>query len=222
MIRISDPTSLRILVRRHGRKAHQITFLVALASTSTTPLTGQTSMKEAQALTTFTAVCMANANHPNLVQATLPAMGGAEAKETTIERSLAPLTGRTFRALLQPLTGKTYNLKTDTADFQISVTDTGACSLYSGDADGETVERLLEGNVATLLLARYESKSDAHSTYAVTLKADPAVVHALVFVDHPNKGSAGGVRLSVLAEQFLNARRQKSPRWPELPAPAPD
>jgi hypothetical protein len=192
-------------------------FLACVFFASVTAVFGAALTKEEETLTTFEAVCMVNADHPNVVQNLLPTLGGTEAKDVTVETSLAPLTGRAFKALLGPFTGQTFKLKAQTTDFLVSVTDTGACSIYSRDADGDNVERLLKEHVPNQLLAKNVSKLETHSTYAVSFPADPATLHALIFVDHANSPSAPGIRLSALAEQFLRARRQKSPRWPELP-----
>jgi len=178
------------------------------------PASDAASTKEAMAVSTFEAVCLLNADRPGQIPDALLTMGANETKEIKAARSLAPLTGRTFKALLAPFTGRTFELKDEAGDFLIVVTDTGACSLYSREAEGLATETLLKERMPNRQLGKQAAGSETHSTYAVSYPVADRTIHALVFVDRPTDAKATGVRLSALAEQSLQARRQKSPPWP--------
>lgn len=178
---------------------------------------GEASAKEAQALSAFENFCLANASYPNVLPELLIAKGATETKQFKADLSATPAVGSSFKALLTPLNGRSFKLKIDMSEYLITITDTGACSLSSRDANGGSVESLFRERMQARQIGKDALGSIMHATYAVSYPAPLGVLHALVFVDRPIRADSTGIRLSSLADLFLRARGQREPEWPNAP-----
>jgi hypothetical protein len=178
---------------------------------------GRPSSRDSQGLALFESLCVDHANDPNA----LPALSMAKdaAQETSIKTtmSITPTNGGAFKALLTPFAGRSFKFKDGAGEYSIAITDTGACSLLIRDADGGAIEALLKEHMAARQIGKESSPGVTHATYAASYASPTILLHALIFVDRPTRANVAGVRLSLLAEQFLRARGQREPEWPAFP-----
>ena len=170
--------------------------------------------RNSRGLALFESLCIDHAKDPDA----LPALSMAKdaAQETSFETTMSttPSNGGAFKALLTPLAGRSFKFKDGTDEYSIAITDTGACSLLIRDADGGAMEALLKERMATRQIGKESSTGVAHATYAASYATPSILLHALIFIDRPTRANVTGVRLSLLADQFLRARGQREPEWP--------
>jgi hypothetical protein len=201
-----------------ARRRTLSTLAVLLLSTSMPK--AEPSPKEMEIVTNFEAICISNANIPNIIPRLLTAKGTPEASQFSTDIAAPPPISGAFKALLMPLQGKSFKFKDNDMMLTISITDTGACSLLSPDAHGDVIEALLKDQLFTAQIGKEISGGIAHITYAVSLPTPAETIHTLIFIDRPLRLNSPGVRLSSLGEAYLRARVQKEPEWPALPSPS--
>jgi hypothetical protein len=187
-------------------------------SVSTAMLKAESSTKESQLLSDFEAICISNANKPDVIPQQLAGKGAIEAGQFSTDISAPPPIGGAFKALLMPLEGKSFKFRDDALILAISITDTGACSLSSPDVNGDSVEALLKDHMFANQLGKEVAGGIVHMTYAVSYPTPIDILHALVFIDRPLRLNSSGVRLSSLGDLYLRARVHKEPEWPVLPS----
>jgi hypothetical protein len=195
---------------------------IAVLSLTDVTLRAEPLAKELQLLSEFEAICIGNANSPNVIPQMLTAKGATETGQFSSEMFAPPPIGGAFKALLMPLQGKSLKFRDGDLTFVISITDTGACSLSTPAVNGDAVETLLRDHMFANQIGKEITGGVAHMTYAVSYPTPVDTLHALIFIDRPLHSTSTGIRLSSLADLYLRARVQKEPEWPVLPtSPSP-
>ncbi len=191
---------------------------LAALSLSVATLKAEPSAKDLQLLSDFEAICISNANNPNMIPQLLMGKRATETGQFSADITAPPPIGGAFKALLMPLQGRSLKFKDNGLNLAVSITDTGACSLSSTDVNGNAVEALLKNHMFATQIGKEAASGITHMTYAVSYPTPVDTLHALIFIDRPLRVDSSGVRLSSLGDLYLRARVQKEPEWPVLPS----
>lgn len=119
--------------------------------------------------------------------------------------------------ILGEQTGKVWYVRGGNTSYLVTLTDAGACSVYSKNVSADGILDLLTTHIRTRVLNKGKIGSHVETVIAVTYasNADEAKeLHAIIFATKTELESYPGIILNAIPERILRKNDMTIPKWP--------